>query len=257
MQFGTLLRLHRVVLPFVQITALPPLATNSFKILGNQCLQQQQRHKHAVPIAQKPIVLSVLPKHLTFLQRMLMKLGLKQSRLLAIAYLSYEHMIDNVIDYETFYKVLNMPDTMFSWFLVTELYVWMLMVRYMVEGEDGKILRDHLAEEMWEDVKQRVDKLGYIKRKIKRNQIMELNAQFSAAIACYDEGMLSDDKVLANALWRRLGRSECDDPEVLERLVVFVRRQLQVMDSIPREELFTQPQLKWINFKSIQIDRRL
>lgn len=53
-----------------------------------------------------------------------------------------------------------MPDTFFSWFLVTELHVWMLMVRYMAEGKDGKTVRNNLVEAMWNDVDNRINKLG-------------------------------------------------------------------------------------------------
>lgn len=54
----------------------------------------------------------------------------------------------------------NMPDTFYSWFLVTELHVWMLMVRYMAEGDNGKMVRNNLVEAMWNDVDNRLNKLG-------------------------------------------------------------------------------------------------
>jgi len=52
-----------------------------------------------------------------------------------------------------------MPDTFYSWFLVTELHVWMLMVRTMAEGEEGRYVRNNIVEAMWEDVITRVKKL--------------------------------------------------------------------------------------------------
>lgn len=53
-----------------------------------------------------------------------------------------------------------MPDTFFSWFLITELHVWMLMVRFMAEGKYGKIARNILVEAMWDDIEIRTKKLG-------------------------------------------------------------------------------------------------
>lgn len=53
-----------------------------------------------------------------------------------------------------------MPDTFFSWFLVTELHVWMLMVRFMAEGEKGQMTRDYLVEAMWQNIKGRINVLG-------------------------------------------------------------------------------------------------
>jgi hypothetical protein len=52
-----------------------------------------------------------------------------------------------------------MPDTFYSWFLVTELHVWILMVRTMAEGEEGRFVRNNIVEAMWEDVSTRVKKL--------------------------------------------------------------------------------------------------
>jgi len=55
-----------------------------------------------------------------------------------------------------------MPDTFFSWFLVTELYVWMLMARVMNEGENGRLVRNAIVEAMWQDVDYRSKQLGVL-----------------------------------------------------------------------------------------------
>lgn len=54
----------------------------------------------------------------------------------------------------------NMPDTFFSWFLVTELHVWMIMVRYMADENEGKIIRTNAVRAMWDDTNARIEKLG-------------------------------------------------------------------------------------------------
>lgn len=43
----------------------------------------------------------------------------------------------------------------------------------------------------------------------------------------YDEGILSEDKVLAGALWRRFFCLECNNPEHLEKLLIYVRKQVK------------------------------
>lgn len=53
-----------------------------------------------------------------------------------------------------------MTDTLFSWFLVTELHVWMMMVRYMAEGKSGELIRNNIVAAMWEDTNARIEKLG-------------------------------------------------------------------------------------------------
>lgn len=54
----------------------------------------------------------------------------------------------------------NMADTFFSWFLVTELHLWMIMVRYMAEGNAGRLVRNSVVNTLWEDTKARAINLG-------------------------------------------------------------------------------------------------
>lgn len=144
-----------------------------------------------------------------------------------------------------------MPDTFFSWFLITELHVWMLMARYMAEGESGKAIRNNIVEAMWQDVTIRIDKLGYISARVKRNQISDISQQFNAAVIAYDEGMLSDDKVLAGALWRRYFCSECNNPEHIEKLLIYVRKQMSILDTISLEEVMTKKSIDWIDIRNV------
>lgn len=65
-----------------------------------------------------------------------------------------------------------------------------------------------------------------IPQKTKNKQIKELSEQFNAALIGYDEGIQSDDKVLAGALWRRFFCSECNNPEHVETLVIYIRKQV-------------------------------
>lgn len=84
-------------------------------------------------------------------------------RLKITSMLLYESVADSV-NYIDFFEKYKMPNTFNSWFLVTELHVWMLMVRAMAEGsesgEDGRFLRNSIVEAMWADVNKRAKKLG-------------------------------------------------------------------------------------------------
>ena len=61
-----------------------------------------------------------------------------------------------------------------------------------------------------------------------KTQSIELLHQFQAAVIGYDEGLLSDDKVLAGAVWRTLLQQQCSDLENLERLVHYIRKQVRI-----------------------------
>lgn len=69
---------------------------------------------------------------------------------------------------------------------------------------------------------------------IKRKQFKQLTLQFNAAIIAYDEGILSDDKVLAGALWRTFFNSSCSNPEQLEKLVHYVRKNVSNYPAITK-----------------------
>lgn len=143
-----------------------------------------------------------------------------------------------------------MKDAFNSWFLVTELHVWLLSCRVMQEGpnsnEDGRFLRNCIVEAMWSDVQIRSKKLGSDNPSFTRQQVTILSEQFQASLISYDEGLSFDDKVLASALWRRFFESQCDDFTKLEMLVRYVRRTAQMFDNISREQLLTNPKINWL-----------
>ncbi|XP_075906297.1 ubiquinol-cytochrome c reductase complex assembly factor 1 isoform X2 [Nelusetta ayraudi] len=148
------------------------------------------------------------------------------------------------INYEDFLDKCSLPDTLNSWFLVVQLHVWMCLVRMRQEGRAGKFMCRYIVYSMWEDVEQRSMILGV--DAIHRKEAMKLMTEmFYAALFGYDEGLLSDDCVLAAALWRNLFNRECDDPQQLEMLVEYVRKQVQFIDSLNGEDLLLTGEVRW------------
>uniref|UniRef100_A0A8V0ZCJ9 Ubiquinol-cytochrome c reductase complex assembly factor 1 n=1 Tax=Gallus gallus TaxID=9031 RepID=A0A8V0ZCJ9_CHICK len=121
-------------------------------------------------------------------------------------------------DYEEFFNRCQMPDTLNSWFLVAQLHVWMCLVRMKQEGRAGKYMCRYIVHCMWEDVEQRGKVMG---------------------------GILSDDHVLAAALWRNLFNRNCEDPQHLELLVEYVRKQVQHLDALSGEDLLLTGEVSW------------
>lgn len=80
---------------------------------------------------------------------------------MAASYLAYENIADK-INYINFFDELELNDTFYSWFVITELHIWMLSVRFMAEGEQGRFMRNYLTEALWNDVSQRIKKLGEV-----------------------------------------------------------------------------------------------
>lgn len=142
----------------------------------------------------------------------------------------YEGVVDT-IKYNEIFQKFNLPNTFNSWFIITELHIWMLMVRAMAEGaekgQDGMFMRNCIVEAMWSDVNKRAKKLNAANSSELRRQVLILSEQFQAALITYDEGLLLDDKVLAAALWRRFFEMNCDNYVHIEILVKYVRQQVK------------------------------
>lgn len=63
---------------------------------------------------------------------------------------------------------------------------------------------------------------------------------------------MSDDKVLASALWRRFFSRKCDDYRKLELLVEYVRKQVHHLDSLPRDEFLKKPEIRWVPLGKVE-----
>ncbi|XP_037077781.1 ubiquinol-cytochrome-c reductase complex assembly factor 1-like [Pollicipes pollicipes] len=137
-----------------------------------------------------------------------------------------------------------MPDTFFSWYLVTELHVWMICVRLGDDGAEGKFCRNQLITAMWEDLETRAKKLGPVSTTVRSEQLQQTNQHFQAALLGYDEG-LTEDRVLAGALWRRLFSSSGRDATALEQTLAYVRRELARLDRLNRDDLLLHGRNSW------------
>ncbi|XP_045765499.1 ubiquinol-cytochrome-c reductase complex assembly factor 1 [Maniola jurtina] len=183
----------------------------------------------------------------------------ERTRLKLTGYFLYECVPDRVA-YNEWFEKLELPDTFASWFMVTELHVWLLLVRYMAEDVtsigtekkkyvkgDGHFVRNCIIEALWADVANRIKLLEGANPAIARKQVSELSEQFQASLVGYDEG-LNDDKVLAAAVWRRFYTlAEDVKADHVLKIVHFIRHQLSVLDKIPSEDLRWKPQIDWLS----------
>lgn len=175
----------------------------------------------------------------------------RKHKLKAAGFSLYESYTDR-LDYPAFMSELDLPDTFHSWFLITELHTWMLMTRLMANPHEGRLLRNNLVEALWKDVSTRAKKLGDGHSSVIKNQIYELNEGFQAALVLYDEGLLSNDKVLASAIWRRFYSQNCASAHHLEAMVYYIRHSMHDLDSIELDELVGRPTtIKWISIGKI------
>ena len=63
------------------------------------------------------------------------------------------------VDYDKFFKLLNSPDTMYSFCLVNFLHIWLVSIPLMHFGQTGLFVRKQLYRNMWRDIETRDRKL--------------------------------------------------------------------------------------------------
>ncbi|XP_063702534.1 ubiquinol-cytochrome-c reductase complex assembly factor 1 [Culicoides brevitarsis] len=164
----------------------------------------------------------------------------------------YEQIADQ-IDYPSFFHRYNMPNTYNSWFLVTELHVWMTLTRVMAIEDAGRKLRSGVVETMWTDATQRAKRIQSDNPSMMRKQLNVLSQQFQAALITYDDGLMHDDKSMATSLWVRFFDKKCEDYENLSVLVEYVRRQIQMLERIPDEEFLDNPKIEWEKITDLKV----
>ncbi|CAD5115044.1 DgyrCDS4062 [Dimorphilus gyrociliatus] len=137
-----------------------------------------------------------------------------------------------IVDYDEFIKELSLPDTFNSWFRISELHMWLCTVRLASEGPEGKFIRNEMLKALWVDAKKRGKKLGGTGYYETAESIDILCGQLKFAFVAYDEGLLSDDKTLAGAVWRNFFEMKSEDATKIDKLVEFIRKQVINFDII-------------------------
>merc|ERR1712059_207871 len=162
--------------------------------------------------------------------------GVPKAKLKASGFVLLTHCTQKP-DLEGFFTTFDMPDTFYSWFLVTELHVWLLGARVMRDGDLGRLVRKSMAD---------------MASSVRSKNIVGIAEEFQAALFVYDEGLVGNDMQLANALWRRffLSMKEAEegqlpDPEKLELLVNYVRRVANYLDITESADIIVKNQIVW------------
>ncbi|XP_066257040.1 ubiquinol-cytochrome-c reductase complex assembly factor 1 [Euwallacea similis] len=171
-------------------------------------------------------------------------LNIDNVKIKASGYLLYEHIADN-LDYMEIIEKYQLPDTFYSWFVITELHVWMLAVRAMADDKDGQVLRNSIVEALWGDVVKRTKRLGESNPSAMKAQIKDLSEELQASFIAYDEGLQSDDVVLAGAIWRRIYQMEYCAPHHLEGIVRYIRKHISLLDNLSKDQILNVEPVKW------------
>lgn len=160
------------------------------------------------------------------------------------------------VDYEKFFKLCQSPDVMYSFCLINFLHIWLLSVPLMQFGQTGLYVRKALYKNMWKDIETRDRKLKRpMNKKNKVNTYTHLNDIFRGFLIGFDEGLLSDDTVLAGAVWRHLlEMNEIEDYAVLGQMCDYIRKNAQHLDEIPEVDYLKHGIVSFIDLEQSGID---
>ncbi|CAL1288960.1 unnamed protein product [Larinioides sclopetarius] len=163
--------------------------------------------------------------------------------------IAYEKCADT-IDYQEFFKYFDLPDSFQSWFLIVQLHVWMCTLITITE-KSGLVFRNNIVDSMWVDVETRLGHLKEVRRSSRKQFLAEISDQFRASQIAYDEGVLSNDTVLASAVWRTIFGFRNMDPRVLETMVFYIRKQIDYLDHQHTENILFKGTVEFIPLKTI------
>lgn len=230
-----------------------PAKTNRYQIIGMIRNSQTSPDISITPLTNANTVIhteSPFKDHGSWFNKLRNLVGLGEVNKFALrraTIFHYEACTDK-LDPEIFFEHLHLKDTLYSFYLIIQLHVWMCQVRSMAEGPEGRMLRNEIIERMWQDMDVRLSKIEVYSSSKRKSLLTDLLYHHQGAIFSYDEGMLTDDKTLANAIWRTLYSKETVEPQILEMAVKYVRTQLSHLRSIGPREWCLDGKFDWAPF---------
>ncbi|VIO89093.1 Uncharacterized protein BM_BM2617 [Brugia malayi] len=144
---------------------------------------------------------------------------------------------------------LCLPDYLSTWYKLTLMHTWMLLVRLqsVLEAAAFIRLRNSVIEIMFGDVDKRLKVVSEELHEMlyHKSDKCRMAGLYLQTFLEYDEGFLSDDTALAGALWRNLYMQRSVDPIHLNRAVYYVRGTMTYLDSLSLEEILLQGIKNW------------
>eukprot|EP00026_Physarum_polycephalum_P008169 Phypoly_transcript_08247.p1 GENE.Phypoly_transcript_08247~~Phypoly_transcript_08247.p1 ORF type:complete len:269 (+),score=27.75 Phypoly_transcript_08247:699-1505(+) len=122
-----------------------------------------------------------------------------------------------------------------TWYAMVVLHLWMLFVRLRRDGQAGQALAQDLFDNFWRDSETRMIQMK-ISNPITLSRATKFYARvYYGSVVAYDESLnpVHSDMILADALWRNLFGTADTAANQLEKMVVYVHREMNALDSLP------------------------
>uniref|UniRef100_A0A158P6H9 Ubiq_cyt_C_chap domain-containing protein n=1 Tax=Angiostrongylus cantonensis TaxID=6313 RepID=A0A158P6H9_ANGCA len=155
----------------------------------------------------------------------------------------------NKYDYEKLCEAFGLPDYMSSWYKLTLLHCWMLLMRMHIalDGRAYLRLKRSMLSTLWFDVDSRLKIVGTeLKQTLNtKSDILNMHGLHLQTFLEYDEGFLANDRLLAAALWRCLYLSRTFDPVHVLSAIVYIRSTLAWLDSMDIDDIIVHGIKEW------------
>ncbi|MFH4979976.1 hypothetical protein AB6A40_006685 [Gnathostoma spinigerum] len=150
-------------------------------------------------------------------------------------------------------EAFGLPDYPSTWFKLTLMHVWMVLMRLHLALEAHSYLRlqRSLLSAMWLDVDKRLEILGNetSQRLTSAKDMKLMHALHVQTLLEYDEGFLRSDVALAGAVWRCLFIERTCDPIHVNRVVHYMRATVAYLDTLDSETILIQGIKEWKTLK--------
>lgn len=138
------------------------------------------------------------------------------------------------------YKDSGLPPTFQTWFQITQLHLWMIMVRMRALPKNvGHHYQQQMTNHFFNDAEARLRVVYQIRDgRIIQTYMKDLLLQWRGSVAAYDQALVEGDSILAAALWRNMyGARQDVDLVCIEKMVEHVRVNLKRLDDVGDEEI--------------------
>ncbi|TKR58622.1 hypothetical protein L596_030044 [Steinernema carpocapsae] len=143
----------------------------------------------------------------------------------------------------------DLPDYMSSWFKLTLMHVWMVLIRLHVslDAQAYQRFQRGILETMWADIDKRLEIVGEELKETMttRSDMRNMHGLHIQTLMEYDEGFVADDRKLAAAVWRCLYMQREFDPVHLNRVVAYMRSTVAYLDHLSVDEILTDGIKEW------------
>ncbi|KAK5984083.1 Ubiquinol-cytochrome C chaperone, partial [Trichostrongylus colubriformis] len=133
----------------------------------------------------------------------------------------------NNYDYEKLCEAFGLPDYMSSWYKLTLMHCWMVLLRMhsSLDAQAYLRLQRSMLATLWFDVDARLKIVGQeLKQTLtSKSDLKSMHGLHLQTFMEYDEGFLANDRLLAAALWRCLYVGRTCDPIHVLRAIAYIR----------------------------------